>query len=148
MPALRWWCLALLFSVPAHADMYRWIDPQTGSVKLSNSPPLDPTIAAEVIPFRAVAPQSNPQPTKPVPVTGAGPVAELEARWRSMHDAIALIPTRSDFARAGQGIAEHLKAYEALSEELNRMDPAGAARRRAADEAMLARMRPPQAAPR
>jgi len=32
--------LAFLVLLPAaHADLYRWVDPETGSVKLSNSPP-------------------------------------------------------------------------------------------------------------
>ena len=30
---------ALLASQSAHADLYRWIDPASGSVKLSNVPP-------------------------------------------------------------------------------------------------------------
>ena len=31
--------LATLSAVPAHADLYRWVDPQTGSVKFSSYPP-------------------------------------------------------------------------------------------------------------
>ena len=28
-----------LVALPAHADLYRWVDPQTGSVKFSSYPP-------------------------------------------------------------------------------------------------------------
>ena len=31
--------IACLAAVPAHADLYRWVDPQTGSVKFSSYPP-------------------------------------------------------------------------------------------------------------
>ena len=31
--------LAALAALPAHAELYRWVDPQSGSVKFSNLPP-------------------------------------------------------------------------------------------------------------
>jgi hypothetical protein len=31
--------VSLLFSGPAWADLYRWVDPQSGSVKFSSQPP-------------------------------------------------------------------------------------------------------------
>ena len=72
--------LAIALSSPhAHADLYRWVDRETGAVKFSSSPPPwfgDPekarnAPAVEVIPYRgspapAKAP-ANPPPAKPAP---------------------------------------------------------------------------------
>jgi hypothetical protein len=73
--------LAALLPLPAHADLYRWVDPQTGSVKLSSTPPPwygDPekqrgAPAVEVVPYRARGGAPAPE-TKP-----AVGVAALEA---------------------------------------------------------------------
>ena len=48
--------LLALLPLAAQADLYRWVDPETGSVKLSNYPP-PPAVAerAEIVPFRGVA---------------------------------------------------------------------------------------------
>ena len=37
--------LVVLLPLTAHADLYRWIDPATGSVKYSSQPPSDPRTA-------------------------------------------------------------------------------------------------------
>lgn len=57
------------FSGPAAADLYRWVDPESGSVKFSSYPPLwygDPAKErrapkVEVIPERSRAPSSGPR---------------------------------------------------------------------------------------
>jgi len=64
---------ALFLTFPASADLYRWIDRESGSVKFSNTPP----------------------------------------------------PWFGDPER------EQIEAYQALSTELDRLDPAGTPRRRA-----------------
>jgi hypothetical protein len=86
---------AALFSGPAAADLYRWVDPATGSVKFSNYPPPwygDPekerrAPKVEVIPDRSSAPSSGPKPedearkeAKPAAKTAARPDARPEAR--------------------------------------------------------------------
>lgn len=61
---------AAQFSGPAAADLYRWVDPETGSVKFSSYPPPwygDPAKErrapnVEVIPDRSLAPSSGPRP--------------------------------------------------------------------------------------
>jgi hypothetical protein len=61
---------AAQFAGPAAADLYRWVDPETGSVKFSNFPPPwfgDPAQErrkpkVEVIPERSSAPSSGPKP--------------------------------------------------------------------------------------
>jgi hypothetical protein len=122
----------LLLSVaalPAHADLYRWIDPQTGSVKLSSQPPTDPGINAELVPFRHPAASRQPAAAVQKPKPAAGVLAELEARWSQLLTELTRA-TPQDFSRSSQGWQQHLEAYEAVRVELDRLDPAGAARRR------------------
>ena len=51
------------------------------------------------------------------------------------------LPSNQDFSRAGSGIQQQLEAYQALSAELDRIDPAGAARRRAQEVGVIETMR-------
>jgi hypothetical protein len=122
---------------PAHADLYRWIDRETGSVKFSSYPPPwlgDPekerkAPAVEVIPYRGPA------------APAASVIATLEARWASLMQLFATLPATTDFNRAGAGIQQQLEAYQALSAELDRLDPAGAQRRRAQEAGVFETMR-------
>jgi hypothetical protein len=121
--------LLCVLALPAHADLYRWVDPHSGSVKLSSQPPTDPGINAQLVPFRnpAAPRQQAAVPQKPQPASGA--LAELQARWSQL--LIELTGTKpQDFSRSSQGWQQHLEAYEAVRVELDRLDPAGAARRR------------------
>jgi hypothetical protein len=138
--------MAALAAFPAHADLYRWIDRQTGSVKFSNTPPPwygDPekqrnAPAVELIPYRASA-----APVKPAVNEGAAlarALAVLEGRWAELNRFFAALPATADFSRAG-GLRRQLETYVALSAELDRLDPAGAARRRAQDAGILERLR-------
>jgi hypothetical protein len=71
---MRFLALALaLLSFSVHAELYRWIDRASGSVKYSSNP-----------------------------------------------------PPSTDYARAGEGIQPQIAAYQTLSRELDRLDPAGA----------------------
>jgi hypothetical protein len=175
MPALKAWfaargracrfagllaCAALLpVSHAARADLYRWVDPETGSIKYSNHPPLvspaarGPAPKVEVIPYRppgSAAPATqtadpaaanaaaNPaakaaSQAAAKPPAEPGALASLEARWRTMLESFGA-PAAADFQRSGEGIRQHVEAYKAVSAELDRMDPAGAARRRAQAE--------------
>ena len=132
---------------PALADLYRWVDPQTGSVKYSNHPPPWHGDAAkasgpkvEVIPSRVSAPP-QPEPDKPAaakpaaaaapsPEEKAGLLADLENRWRNMLEDLGTFNNRADFERAGAGLRQQVEAYDAVRAEMDRIDPAGAARRR------------------
>jgi len=127
---MRAWLLLLCVAAPAHADLYRWIDPETGSVKLSSLPPSDPAISAEVVPFRAPAvPKPPVVPLLSKPAAAAGPVEGLQARWSELLAQLTGIKPQ-DFNRGGDGLRQQLEAYEAVRVELDRIDPAGAARRR------------------
>ncbi|MGH8723399.1 MAG: DUF4124 domain-containing protein [Burkholderiales bacterium] len=135
--------LAGLVALPAHADLYRWIDRETGSVKYSNFPPPwfgDPekerrSPAVEVIPYR------DPRAAKPAatdkPSPAAAAIAGLQARWTELARSFAALPATTDFERAGPGLRQQIEAYQVLSAELDRLDPAGAARRRAQEPAVV-----------
>jgi len=129
--------LAALLPLPAHADLYRWIDPQTGSAKFSSTPPPwygDPekergAPAVEVVPYRARGGAAAPE-TKP-----AVGVAALEVRWSELLRYFASLPPGTDFS----GLQQQLQEYATAGAELNRLDPAGAQRRRAQEAAALAK---------
>lgn len=82
---------AAQYSGPAAADLYRWVDPETGSIKFSNYPPPwygDPATErrapkVEVIPARSSAPSSGPKPEadavpKPKPAAKSESAAKPE----------------------------------------------------------------------
>ena len=98
----------LLLCSAAHADLYRWVDPQSGSVKFSSAPP--PWFESG----------SGPQVER-IPYVGQSGRAPSpnEARWRELLLAISTQPSK-----------ERLQAFATLSAELDRGDPAGATRRR------------------
>ena len=119
--------LALLaLATAAHADLYRWVDPQTGSVKLSNVPPPASQPGVEVLPYRGGA-----SPAKPAP----SGVAALEQRWHALLDDIAHGAAASPSDSAV--LRRQLNELAAASVELERLDPAGAARRRAEAQSAL-----------
>ena len=89
--AVAMFAWAAQWSGPAAADLYRWVDPESGSVKFSSYPPPwygDPAMErrapkVEVIPERSRAPSSGPKPeieAKPKPVAKPEPAAVKEKR--------------------------------------------------------------------
>ena len=106
------WLLALLATAPALADLYRWVDPQTGTVKFSSYPPPwygDPALEArspkvQHIPAGRAAPATAPTPgleekpaaaqSAPPPVQGAAPAsnapspAQVEAQRKAVTETI------------------------------------------------------------
>lgn len=141
--------LITLTAFPAQADLYRWIDRETGSVKFSNVPPPwfgDPekergAPAVEVIPYRGTGAPAKPVAAPEKPSPAASMIATLEARWAGIMQFFATLPPTTDFNRAGAGIQQQLEAYQALSAELDRLDPAGAQRRRAQEAGVFETMR-------
>jgi hypothetical protein len=122
--------LVLLLCAPfaARADLYRSIDPETGSVKFSSSPPAAGN--AEILPYRG--------PGVPVPDTQA-----LEERRRMLRQSLLLAP--ADSGGAGDTLRQRAEAYRAVAAELDRLDPAGAERRRAEDAGLLEKLQPRRA---
>jgi hypothetical protein len=147
-----WWSAAA-------ADLYRWVDPETGSVKFSSYPPpwygdearVQRAPRVEHIPARTEAPARRDDPAMergPAGAKDGGGVAQelakameaLDERRRALVAALAPLRSREDFNRAGAGIRQQVEAYQALSAELDRMDPKGAERRRAAAQPILQRI--------
>jgi hypothetical protein len=137
--------LAGLAAVPAHADLYRWVDPESGSVKYSSvAPPWygDPgrparAPAVEVLPYQPLG--AAPKKADEGPGPGGTTIPALEGRWHALLQAFSTL-TKSDFERAGRGLGEQLQAYQALAAELDRQDPAGTARRRAQETAVMEKL--------
>jgi hypothetical protein len=137
--ALALLCAGLPAVVPraAHADLYRWIDPETGSVKFSNLPPAEGRPAA-VVPFRGAA--AAPEPA----LRALDARTPLDERRRALQQ--AMLQTRFDPANPG-ALQKQAEAYQVLSQELDKLDPAGAAHRRAEDVALFEKMRAGLGAP-
>lgn len=142
---------ALLLAVlaaahPAHADLYRWVDPQSGSVKFSSVPPDwygDP-LREGVAPRVEVLRYQGPAPAKPAGGAEKPPAAAqvaMEERWRSMLQFIAALPQRADFDRASPGLPQQLQAIQAVRAELDRLDPGGATRRRLEEASAFERLK-------
>jgi uncharacterized protein DUF4124 len=143
MPALRALALFFALTAPAHADLYRWVDPESGTVKFSNLPPSDPQVSAEVVPYLGPASVARAA----TPGTPAGPMAgvaqaasALEAQLRELFTKLSGAKPE-DFNRAGAGIRQQIEAYEAVRAELDRLDPAGAARRQNDSMSLLDRLK-------
>lgn len=137
--------IAALTALPVHADLYRWIDRETGSVKFSNTPPPwygDPdqrqNAPVELIPYR-----SPGAPVKPPPeaegAAAARALAALEARWVEFNKFFLALPPGTDLGAAA--LRPQIESYVALSAQLDRLDPAGAVRRRAQDGGVMDRVR-------
>lgn len=139
--------IACLAAVPAHAELYRWVDPQTGSVKFSSYPP--PWFGHQALELNAPATEviayQMPGAGKPAaplkPSAAASVLAALETRLAGLTQFFSALPSNQDFSRAGSGIQQQLEAYQALRAELDRLDPAGAARRRAQEVGVMETLR-------
>jgi hypothetical protein len=142
MPALRALVFLLLAAaLPAQADLYRWIDPETGSVKLANSPPSwyesGSGPAVERIPY-GPAPARGAAAEKPAAQLQ---VQVLETRWRNLLQVLGGLPRQTDFSKADDTLKLQLQTFQALSQELDRLDPAGRERRVAEQLAVMDRMK-------
>ena len=128
---MRTLALLLVLATPAYADLYRWVDPDSGSVMFSNLPPADPQLGAELVPYRGAP--------KPAAASSSSLVA-LEMRWRAL---LVQLAARSpqDMARDRGVLRQELETYEALRAELDRRDPAGAPRRAAETGALVEHLR-------
>src|SRR3982750_1385062 len=103
---MRFLWLMLWLPLLAHADLYRWIDPASGSVKYSSVPPTDPTIEPGVVRY------NPPPPPKPAAAAQKpGNVAELENRWRALAAQIAAIPPQ-ELKTNSERVRQQVQAYE------------------------------------
>jgi hypothetical protein len=116
----------MLFATAAHADLYRWIDPESGSVKFSNVAPASQA-GVQVVPYRGPAPS-------PAATSASGAAAGLEQRWRRLLEEVSAMPAGSP------ALQQRLQEFIATTAELEKADPAGAPRRRGEAEAVLQRL--------
>jgi hypothetical protein len=135
--------LLLVATAPAYADLYRWIDPDTGSVRLSTLPPSDPRASAELLPYRGMA-QKPPPPTAAAGAARqSASMPELEAQLRQLYSRLAAA-TPQDLANGGGAFRQQLLRYESVRAQLDSLDPAGAQRRAAEATSLMARLRQPK----
>jgi uncharacterized protein DUF4124 len=117
--------LLLLASPAAKADLYRWVDPQSGSVKFSSVPPPASQPGVEVVPYRGPAAPPRPAPSSAAP---------LELRWRELLAELSISPAGSP------QVQQRAQDFVVLTSELEQLDPAGAPRRRAEAQNVLQRL--------
>jgi hypothetical protein len=153
--ALAW---AAQFSGTAAADLYRWVDPESGSVKFSSYPPPWYGDAAqerrapkvEHIPARRDAPARRDEPARDQDGAQARPpgagqqialaLEALNERRKALLAAFESLQRPEDFSRAGAGLRQQYEAYQAVTVEMDRLDPKGAERRNAVNQPVLERI--------
>jgi hypothetical protein len=127
----------LLFRAgPAAADLYRWIDPESGAIKYSSYPP--PWYGDETKQRRAPKVEFIPAVSNTAAQTGsAGAVQEgskaletLEAQRRALLQQIPALAAQEGSDRPGSALKTQLEAYAGVAQRLDKLDPAGAAARR------------------
>jgi hypothetical protein len=123
---------AALVSLPVHADLYRWIDPASGSVKYSSVPP---SWYGEGRGPRVEVLAAEKEKHKP-----DEPSAALEARWRSYLQGFEAAAAGGDLERAARLVQSQIEAYQAVVAQLDRVDPAGTKRRQAEEEMVLKKL--------
>ncbi len=131
--------LAATLLVPqlAVADLYRWVDPQTGSVKFSSAPP--PWYETERGPQVERIPYQGPaaRPAGADKPGAGGSIAVLEARWRQSLRTLAATLAKDGPGAPTEAARQQLEAFQTISAELDRLDPGGRDRRRAAQQSLL-----------
>ena len=118
----------LLLCSAAHADLYRWVDSESGSVKYSNTPPpwyeSGGGPGVERIPY--TTPSARPAAADP---RAPAPIGVLQERWREALLSVSQQPTR-----------ESVQALMLRTAELDKADPAGARRRQDEVASILRRL--------
>ena len=147
----------------AAADLYRWVDPETGSVKFSSYPPpwFNDGAAQRRAPKVEVIPPGRPAasseapppdakaPSKPLPDPGAklqAPASSLmEDRRKALlkqiasHSANLAAPKTEEGARIFSDLAERVREYNSAEQFLLKVDPRGEGARRAEWNEVVAR---------
>ena len=130
---------ALLAALPARADLYRWIDPETGAIKYSSYPPPwmgDAERERRLPPVEVL--RYTPRGAARAP-EGDQAIAPLENRRRRLLQELLALPERKD--RGRDEIQRQLQAYQLLADELDQLDPRGAAARKAEDYEVMEKLR-------
>jgi hypothetical protein len=143
----------------ALADLYRWVDPESGSVKYSSYPPPwygDPEKEKRA-PRVEHIPERKPAATTPVPAPAtanglpagapAGGAAEggtslqsLEARRKQLLQQLASASMQKELQAGGQALKAQLDTFAAVNNEMDRLDPRGASTRRIEAQPVLEKL--------
>jgi len=134
--------ISSLWAFSVHADLYRWVDPETGSVKFSSYPPPwfgDPAQERRA-PKVEVIPERRPGQSSAAEAAGGADgrgVEALEAQRRALLQQFPQVVARGGGPDA---MRKYVESYAALSEQLDRLDPARAELRRAELQAAMDRI--------
>ncbi len=101
----------MFLAASAHAQLYRWVDPDSGSVKFSSLPPSDARVQAE-----GVTPRSVPLP-KAAPSLPSQQVAPRETRWRELLAKLMTV-TEKDVLLSPDGVRQDIEVLQAQRAEL------------------------------
>jgi hypothetical protein len=133
----------LLCSGQAAADLYRWVDPETGSVKFSSYPP--PWYGDEAkqrrapkvehIPARGPGASARIEPAPDAPRDAAPSLDALERQRKATMEQL-----NASAGRPGAETQKQLESLAAVIEQLDKINPEGAPLRRVETEAMLQKL--------
>jgi hypothetical protein len=121
----------------AFADLYRWVDPDSGSVKFSSYPP--PWYSESAPDRRAPKVERIPEKSAPTPFApasantsasaGGSELAALESQRRAVLQMIEATLEESNRPTADSEVRRQLGIYRDVSAQLDKLDPAGSAAR-------------------
>ena len=142
----------LLWSASSFADLYRWIDPETGSVKFSSYPPpwYGDAQTEKRAPKVEHIPERKPADSTPVPGPAAAnglpapsqgdSLPSLEAQRKRLLQELGSPPAQKELQSGGTALRKQLEGLAAVNAALDRLDPAGADKRRAEAQPVLEKL--------
>jgi len=124
----------------AGAELYRWRDPQTGSIKYSSYPPPwygDESRAANAPKVEVLGSPSDGDAKAKAPDAMAEKVAEvihfMEQRREQLLSRMTVARASAGFTPSNPAFRADLEAYRNVTRELDKFDPKGASARRKSD---------------
>ena len=125
----------------ALAELYRWRDPQTGTIKYSSYPPpwygdesreaSSPKV--EVLGERQGAGNAERKPTDGMAEKVAEVIRFMEQRREQLLSRMTVARASAGFDPGNPAFKADVQAYRAVTRELDKFDPKGAAARRKSD---------------
>ena len=153
----------VLLAREALADLYRWVDPETGSVKFSSYPPpwygdaekekrapkvehIPERKSSSGTPVDVPGPTGLPGAAAAPGAQGASPAAQgasleaLEQQRKRLLLEIGSPAAQKDLQGGGSALKRQIESFAAVNAQLDRLDPAGADKRRADAQPVLERL--------
>lgn len=141
---------AMVVPAVAHADLYRWRDPETGSTRFSNvAPPWHGDGARVSGPAVEVIPRPKPNPLAAAPAKASGSsgsakaaaapraLPEFDGLRKAVLDRLASVPYQATAVAGLREMQAAMAAYRDLVGQMDRADPEGAPARHALDQPVL-----------